>query len=93
MGCIGDVLPSCVKKILWLSRHDILPEQVAELRSAFGKVEFVKHGQGVESGAEVFQLFNDLDRNEMVVVLPLPLLAELLGEIHRAGRMYDYSGL
>ncbi|GAB7387378.1 hypothetical protein BSNK01_12140 [Bacillaceae bacterium] len=64
-------------RILWLSRHAPLPEQVAALEKKFGSVEIVQISKTVSSAAEVVELLRENNCEEMVVVLPVPILADL----------------
>jgi len=64
-------------KILWLSRHAATQEQVAALEEKFGAVEIVQVSKTVSSASEVVELMKANDCQEMVVVLPPAILADL----------------
>lgn len=67
-----------MKKILWLSRHEPQNEQIAELLQVFGEVEIVQVAKNIQSGNDVLQLMQDTGADEVVAVLPIPLLQEVL---------------
>lgn len=65
-------------KILWLSRHSATEEQVADLNRIFRGVEIVQVNKTVSNAQEVADIFNEVGADEMVVVLPPNILADLL---------------
>ena len=65
-------------KILWVSRHEPLREQVEELQQVFGDVEITRYCDIVYSGAQLVQVFDDGEYDEMVVVLPVELIRQLI---------------
>lgn len=64
-------------RILWLSRHNPKDEQVKELTEKFGGVEIIQKSVTVSSANEIKELMEEVQAQEMVVVLPTNLLAEL----------------
>lgn len=66
-----------VTRILWLSRHAPMPEQVAELERCLGRVEIVPVGETVSSAERVGELLDAHRCTELVAVLPVDLLAEV----------------
>lgn len=72
----NSVLP---ERVLWLSRHEPLPEQIDELKQAFGEsVEIIFEPVVVKSGEEVVELMKINNAQHIVVVLPLTLIEQLL---------------
>jgi len=66
-----------MKKILWVSRHDILPSQRAELNRLFGEVEVRKDPRPFSSAEEIKERFQKGGYDEIVVVAPLSVIARL----------------
>ena len=66
-----------MKRILWLSRHDPLPSQIAELQRIFGAVEITKDPNPFDSAEDIVQRFRKGGYDEMVVVAPLTVIAKL----------------
>lgn len=65
-------------KILWLSRHEATEVQVAQLKEKFGEVEIIQKNVTITGGAQqVVDLFQEVGADEMVVVLPPHILADL----------------
>jgi hypothetical protein len=64
-------------KILWLSRHNPLPAQIAELERLFGNVEVAIDPRPFSSAEEILARFQDGGYDEMVVVAPLSVIAKL----------------
>lgn len=65
-------------KILWVSRHKPLREQVEELEQAFGKVEITRYCDIVYNVAQLMEVYDDGEYDEMVVVLPVQLIRQLV---------------
>lgn len=65
-------------KILWVSRHEPLREQVEELEQAFGKVEITRYCDIVYNVAQLMEVYDDGEYDEMVVVLPVQLIRQLV---------------
>jgi hypothetical protein len=78
----------CVQ-VMWLSRHHPTPEQVRVLKEKLVRGERELYinpvSVSVKDGKEVVDLFVDAGADEMVVVLPVNILAELLTELRRRG--------
>jgi hypothetical protein len=64
-------------KILWLSRHNPLPAQVAELERLFGNVEVAIDPKPFSSAEEIMARFRAGGYDEIVVVAPLSVIAKL----------------
>lgn len=65
-----------MKKILWLSRHTMTPEQLADLVNIYGSdIEIVQYAESVKDAAEVMQI--GADCAVFAVVLPPAILADL----------------
>jgi hypothetical protein len=69
-------------RILWLSRHKPEEEQIKELREKLGYIEIIQKSVTVSSIDEIKQLMEEVQAQEMVVVLPPNLLAELTNPKH-----------
>lgn len=67
-----------MKKILWLSRHEILPAQRKELERIFGDIEIIKHSEKVENDEHVINLIKKYNADEIVAVLPLSIIARIV---------------
>lgn len=65
-------------RILWVSRHEPLKEQVEELQQAFGEVEITRYCDVVYSVAQLMEVYDDGEYDEMVVVLPVQLIRQLV---------------
>ena len=65
-------------KILWVSRHEPLREQVEELEQAFGEVEITRYCDVVYNVAQLMEVYDDGEYDEMVVVLPVELIRQLV---------------
>lgn len=65
-------------KILWVSRHNPLPEQIDELTLAFGDIEITQYTDVVYSVGQLLEMFDDGMFDEMVVVLPVEMIRQLL---------------
>jgi len=66
-----------MKRILWLSRHEATEDQVKELSEKLGDIEIIQVSQTVKTAEEVLALKEENECEEMVVVLPINLMAEL----------------
>jgi hypothetical protein len=65
-----------MKKILWLSRHEMTQEQYADLTDIFGSdIEVKEYKESVNSAADVLKIGEDCD--VLAVVLPPAMLADL----------------
>lgn len=65
-------------KVLWMSRHQPLPCQIAELKRLFGADAVIEQDPRPFDSAEVIaQRFRDGSYDEMVVVAPLSVIAKL----------------
>lgn len=63
-------------KILWLSRHTMTPEQLADLVNIYGSdIEIVQYAESVKDATEVMQI--GADCAVFAVVLPPAILADL----------------
>ena len=65
-------------RILWLSRHLPSDVQQAVLQEKFGDIEIELYKDTVTSADVVLDAFMEKNCHEMVVVLPVDLLADLL---------------
>ena len=63
-------------KILWLSRHDMTQEQIADLQRIYGDIEIKHHTATVNSWRDVVEVGSDCD--VLAVVLPPAILADLV---------------
>lgn len=64
-----------MKKILWLSRHNMTEEQVADLNRIYGEIEVKTFDQSVSGWKDVVEAGADCD--VLAVVLPPAILADL----------------
>ena len=62
-------------KILWLSRHTMTAEQLADLNRIYGEVEVKQFDQSVSGWKDVVEQGEDCD--VLAVVLPPAILADL----------------
>lgn len=68
---------AAMKKVLWISRHQMTPEQLRDLeRIAGGQVELNQYGESVMDIRELAPLLHGVDL--IAAVLPTHLLAQLL---------------
>lgn len=68
-----------MSKILRLTRHPIVPEQLAELKRIYGAdAEIVEVSETMPNAARVVELVREHSADAVEAVLPLPLMAELL---------------
>lgn len=65
-------------RILWISRHSPLKAQIDALREVFGDVEIVQYDKHVRDADHVLELIAYYDAQEVVVVLPLSIIAHIL---------------
>lgn len=67
-----------MKKVIWFSRHPVLPTQVAELKRLFGDdVQIVTDPRPFDSAEDIVRRFRAAGGDEMVVVAPLSVLGRL----------------
>ncbi|MBX5436867.1 MAG: hypothetical protein IRZ33_06590 [Alicyclobacillaceae bacterium] len=79
---------TCPLRVLWWSRHPPTPEQTRVLEERLAPdrgVECLQVDRSAQSAAEVVDAFQVSGAEEMVVVLPLHLLAGLVAELERRG--------
>ena len=70
-----------MEKVRWLSRHQATEPQLAELRHLFGDdVSLTLVSETVPGAARVKELVAEHGATILVAVLPMPLVAELLGK-------------
>jgi len=65
-----------MKKILWVSRHQMTEEQLDDLKRIYGEFELVKFDQTVSNVKEIIEAGKNCDI--LAVVLPPALLADLV---------------
>ena len=66
------------KKIVWFSRHAILPSQEQELKRLFGEdVKIFRDPNPFSSAEEIMHRFKWVGADEMVVVAPLSVMSRL----------------
>ena len=65
-------------RILWLSRHHPEPLQRDLLSEKFGEVTIIVYEKSVDTALDVLTIFQAEGCHEMVVVLPVDILAELI---------------
>ena len=66
------------KKILWLSRHSILPSQVRELRRLFGDDAIIfQDPRPFDDARDIVKRFREGGYDEIVVVAPLSVIQRL----------------
>ena len=65
------------KRVLWVSRHDVLPAQKKWLGEKLGVTEVVKDAQPFSGAEEIAQRFRDGNYDEIVVVAPLSVMGKL----------------
>lgn len=66
-----------MKKILWLSQHQPLPQQLVELKRLFGDVEVHQDVSPFQSAEGIKWRFDQGGFDEIAVVVPLSVLAKL----------------
>lgn len=63
------------KKVVWFSRHNIIPKQRAELEQIFGKdIEILIDTKPFSNADDVVGRFNAVGADEMVIVAPLSVI-------------------
>jgi hypothetical protein len=68
-----------VVKVYWLSRHEPLPSQVAELRRLFGEdVVIEQDPKPFDSVDDILNRFRQSGADELLVVAPLSVIAQLV---------------
>jgi len=66
------------KKVLWLSRHSILPSQVRELKRIFGDdVKIYQDPRPFDDARDIAKRFREGGYDEIVVVAPLSVIQRL----------------
>jgi hypothetical protein len=65
-------------RILCISRHPLLPEQMAFLKQAFGDFSLVMWNEGVRDAKHVLGLMRQFEANEVITILPLTIIQKLL---------------
>ena len=66
-----------MNKVLWLSRHAMTDDQLADLRRIYGAdVEIQQYADSVKNASEVVEIASDCD--VLAVVLPPNILADLV---------------
>lgn len=65
-------------KILWVSRHQPLPRQLAELERLFGTVQVTQDPKPFSSAEDIVRRFQQAGYDDIVVVAPLSVLARLI---------------
>ena len=73
------------KVVAWVSRHPPLPAQVRELERLLGPVRVEQVNRTYRNAEEVFEDIQRTGASVAVVVLPLPMLAQLLPLAKKAG--------
>lgn len=67
-----------IMKIMWFSRHEPIPKQIAELKRLFGKDVNVIQDPNPFSGADdVVRRFRESGADEMVIVAPLTVIDQI----------------
>ena len=70
-----------MKKILWMSRHEPLPSQLAELARLFGAdVSVEQDSRPFSSAEDIVARFRQGGYDDIVVVAPLSVLARLVDQ-------------
>jgi len=65
-------------RILWVSRHPTTPRQVDGLRELFGEVKVDMDPRPFDSAEDIVKRFRDGGYDDMVVVAPLSVIAQLI---------------
>ena len=65
-------------RILWVSRHDPLTEQIDELTQAFGDIEIEQYVDVVYNVGQLLEVYDEGLFDEMVVVLPVEIIRQLI---------------
>ncbi len=66
-----------MKKVYWMSRHEPLPSQIAELRRLFGDVEIITDPNPFDSADDIIRRYQQSGADEILVVAPLSVIAQL----------------
>lgn len=66
-----------MKTILWLSRHEPLPVQVAELERLFGEVEIRQDVNPFKNARDIKRRYEQGGYDDLVVVAPLWVIYQL----------------
>ena len=70
-----------MKRILWMSRHEPLPSQLAELARLFGADVCVEQDPAPFAGAEaIVRRYREGGYDDLVVVAPLSVLAKIVDQ-------------
>jgi hypothetical protein len=65
--------------LLWLSRHPLLNDQLADLYRIYGKdVKIVQNESSVSSAKEILACAESINANVIAVVLPLNLMSDMV---------------
>jgi hypothetical protein len=65
-------------RIVWFSRHEPIPSQIAELKRLFGDdIEIIQDPKPFSSAEEIVERFRTMEGDEMVVVAPLSVMGRL----------------
>lgn len=64
-------------KIMWFSRHEPIPKQIAELERLFGDVEVVQDPNPFSGADDVVRRFRESGADEMVIVAPLTVIDQI----------------
>ena len=68
-----------MKKVYWLSRHQPLPSQLAELRRLFGEDVIVEQDpKPFDSVDDILSRFHQSGADELLVVAPLSVISQLV---------------
>ena len=65
-------------RVLWLSRHEPLPRQRAELARLFGDVVIEQDARSFDSAEDIAERFRQGGYDEIVVVAPMSVIARLI---------------
>lgn len=65
-----------MKKILWLSKHDLTNDQIEDLKKIYGNIEITKVDMTVNDGKTVVEIGRNFDI--LAVVLPIHIQEQLL---------------
>lgn len=65
------------EKILWLSQHDPLLRQIAELKNLFGDIELCQDVNTFKNADEIIRRFREGGYSDLVVVAPYSVIARL----------------
>lgn len=68
------------KRILWVSRHSPLPNQLKELDRIFKDYEVVQYNGFIRDAKHVVELMKSYKADEVVTILPMTIIYHLLKE-------------